>query len=146
MTGTQSGPGIIGQWFNERANGTDPGWEYGVNRGMTALNNQYGAAGDAFSGAAQQAKSDFLANAMSQREGQLDALAGGYSAENQGAINSMLNSGLGIAGGEAGTMGGYDLGAANSLNNLGSVLASILSSKAGAIQQQNQNFVSNLGL
>ena len=145
-SGTESGPGILQQWFNERANGTDPGYEYATQRGLTALNNQYAAGGDAFSGAAQQGKGDFMANMAAQREAQLDALAGGASGERQGMINSMLQYGLGLAGGEAGTMGGYDLGAANSLNNIGNNLAAIGGQKAGAIQQQGQNFVSNLGL
>lgn len=118
--GTQSGPGILQQWFNERANGTDPGYEYATGRGLTALNNQYDARGAFDSGASEQGDSDYLANMGSQREGQLDTLASGASNEYANQISQMLGAGMGLGSGEAGTAGQYDTGAAanwaNSMN------------------------------
>lgn len=115
--GTQSGPGILQQWFDQRAGGTDPGWEYGLGRAETALNNQYAARGGFNSGAALQGQGDLLSNAMSQREGQLDQLAAGASGENAGQISQMLGFGNSLASGESGLAGQYDLGAGGAMTN-----------------------------
>lgn len=120
--GTNSGPGILQQWFNERASGTDPGYEYATGRGLTALNNQYAARGGFDSGASEQGDSDYLANMGSQREAQLDQLATGASNENSNQVSQMLGLGMGLAGGQSGLAGAYDLGAGNDLtsaNNTG---------------------------
>ena len=115
--GTQSGPGILQQWFDERANGTDPGYEYATGRGLTALNNQYAARGGFDSGASEQGDSDYLANMGSQRESQLDQLAGGASNENANQVSQMMGLGMGLGGGEAGLAGAYDLGAGGAMTN-----------------------------
>lgn len=120
--GTQSGPGILQQWFDQRAGGTDPGWEYGLGRAQTALNNQYASRGAFDSGAALQGQGDMLSNALSQREGQLDQLAHGASAENANQVSQMLGFGNSLAGGESGLAGQYDLGAGGAMtsaNNTG---------------------------
>ncbi len=142
--GTASGPGILQQWFNERANGTDPGYQYAMNRNTTNLANQYAARGGYNSGAAMQGQSDMLANMAAQREGQLDTLAGGASGERQGAINSMFNQGLGLAGGESGTMGQYDLGGANAMNAANQAILALNLNKAGVPGQANQSGINNL--
>lgn len=114
--GTQSGPGIMQQWFSQRASGTDPGWEYATKRAGTSLDNAYAARGMYNSGAALQGQGDMLANMTSQREGQLDALAGGASNEYGADLNRMIGMGTGLANSEAGLGSAYDLGAGNALN------------------------------
>lgn len=105
--GTQSGPGILDQWFNERASGTDPGWEYAMGRAGDSINNQYAARGGYNSSGATQSLSDMYANATTQRESQLDALATGASNEHQNSLNSMFTQGLGIANGASGAGEAY---------------------------------------
>lgn len=145
--GYASGPGILESWFNQRASGTDPGFEYAMKRGMQSLGNASAAAGNFNSGAARQQESDFAANLASQREGQLDALAGGASGERQGRLNSMLGQGLGLAGGQAGTMGLYDTASAQSNNALMQALIQLYGNKAGVDSKSNQQGISNvLGL
>jgi hypothetical protein len=145
--GTESGPGILENWFNQRATGTDPAFEYASRRGMEDLGNRYAAGGSYNSGAARQGESDFMANLIAQREGQLDTLAGGASGEHQGRLNAMFNQGLGLAGGEAGTMGAYDLGAANSMNTANNAVTQMYLNKAGVDSQANQGLIGNgLGL
>jgi hypothetical protein len=79
--GSQSGPGILESWFNQRANGTDPAYEYAMQRGGDAIDTRMAAGGSFNSGARGQQQSDFAANMAAQRMGQLDALAGGASGE-----------------------------------------------------------------
>lgn len=107
--GTQSGPGILDQWFNERASGTDPGWEYATGRAADSINNQYAARGGYNSSGATQSLGDMYANATTQRESQLDALATGASNERQNSLNSMFTQGLGIANGVSGAGEQYGL-------------------------------------
>lgn len=142
--GTESGPGILGQWFNERATGTDPGYEYATGRGLTALNNQYAARGGYNSGAALQGDSDYLANMGSQREGQLDTLASGASGERQNSLATMLGLGMGITGGEAGLASNYDLGAANALNTGNAAALQLGTNAALAPYQAKQGLMNNL--
>lgn len=106
--GSQSGPGIMEQWFNQRASGTDPGWEYGMGRATDSINKQFAARGGYNSSGAMQSLGDMYANAQSQREGQLDTLAGGASSEHRGRQNDMFSQGMGLAQGQAGTAGAYD--------------------------------------
>jgi hypothetical protein len=115
--GTQSGPGILQQWFGERANGTDPAYEYTTGRGIKALDNAAAARGGFNGGASMQQDSDYLANMGAQRQGQLDTLAAGASGENANQISQMLGMGMGLAGGQAGLAGGYDTGAATDWTN-----------------------------
>jgi hypothetical protein len=143
--GTQSGPGILEQWFNQRANGTDPGYEYAMGRGMDAIDNRMAAGGSYNSGARGQQLSDFASNMGAQREGQLDALAGGASGEHQGRINSLFSQMLGLAGGQAGTMGQYDLASANSNNALMNAIVQMMGAKAGVDSKANQGLI-NTGL
>lgn len=142
--GTQSGPGILQQWFDQRANGTDPGYEYAMNRGMDAIDNRMAAGGSYNSGARGQQLSDYAANMGAQREGQLDSLAGGASGEHQGQINSMFSQGLGLAGGEAGTTGAYDLASANSNNALMNALVQMMGGKAGIDSAASTGLLNNL--
>lgn len=145
VSGSQSGPGILEQWFNERANGTDPGYEYAMGRGMDAIDNRMAAGGSYNSGARGQQLSDFASNMGAQREGQLDALAGGASGEHQGRINSLFSQMLGLAGGQAGTMGQYDLASANSNNALMNAIVQMMGAKAGVDSKANQGLI-NTGL
>lgn len=142
--GTESGPGILESWFNQRANGTDPAFQYAMQRGSTALDNQYSAAGAYNSGAAAQGHSDLYSNLISQRQGQLDQLAAGASGEHQNRLNSMFGQGAGLAGGEAGTMGAYDLASANSNNALMNALVQMMGNKAGVDAKANQGLLNNV--
>lgn len=139
--GSQSGPGILESWFNQRATGTDPAFEYAAMRGMEDLGNQYGAAGAFNSGAARRGESDFYANLVAQRMGQLDALAGGASGEHQGRLNSMFMQGNQLAGGQAGLSSAYDLGAAGNIQAANQAMNQMALNKAGVDQQGNQSAV-----
>lgn len=105
--GSQSGPGILENWFNQRANGTDPGWEYAMGHGTAMLNRASAARGGFNSSAAFQGLSNLYANGASQREGQLDQLAAGASGEHQGNVDTSLKYGLGLAGDQANTSAGF---------------------------------------
>lgn len=142
--GTESGPGILDQWFNERATGSDPGWDYGVKRGMTALDNGYAARGGYNSGAAMQGEGDFMSNALSQREGQLDSLASGASGERAQSLNSMLGLGTGLANGQAGLGAAYDIGGANAMSGANSTGLGLGAQGIGLQYGANQNFMNNL--
>ena len=142
--GTESGPGILENWFNQRANGVDAAYDYAMKRGMEKLGNSSAAAGSFNSGAARQQESDFAANMGAQRMASLDALAGGASGEHQGRLNAMFNQGLGLAGGMAGTSGAYDLKAADSLNAANQAILSMFLGKAGVDGKANQQGLNNL--
>lgn len=142
--GSQSGPGILESWFNQRANGTDPAFEYGLKRGSEALDNAYAAGGSFNSGARGQGLSDLYANLISQRMGQLDALAGGASGEHQGRLNSMFNQGLGLANGQAGLASAYDLGAAGNMEAANEAQNQMQLNKAGVDQQASQSHLNSL--
>lgn len=142
--GSESGPGLLDQWFNERATGTDPGYEYETNRGLKALDNEYAARGGYNSGAATQADSDYLANMGAKREGQLDSLASGASGERQNSLSTMLGFGTGITSGMAGLTGNYDLGAANALNTGNAAALQLGTNAATAPYLANQGMMQNL--
>lgn len=142
--GSQSGPGILEQWFNMRANGTDPAFEYGVKRGSEALNNQFAARGAYNSGAATQGLGDMYSDLVSQRMGQLDALAGGASAEHQGRLNAMFGQGQALAGGQAGLASAYDLGAAGNMAAANQAQQQMMLNKAGVDQQAAQSHLNAL--
>lgn len=142
--GTESGPGILESWFNQRAAGSDPGYEYATSRGMKDLNNAYAARGMFNSGAAMQGTSDYLANSGAQRMAQLDSLAGGASGEHQGRLNSMFGQGQALAGGQSGLAGQYDLGAANAMSTADQAQLMMALQKAGVDQKAAQGFINNL--
>lgn len=142
--GSQSGPGILESWFNQRANGTDPAYEYAMRRGMESLGNQSAAAGSFNSGAARQQESDFAANMGAQRLGQLDALAGGASGEHQGRVNSMFQQGQALAGGQAGLASAYDLGAAGNMQAANQAMTQMALNSAAQQQQAHAGFANNL--
>lgn len=142
--GSQSGPGILESWFNQRAAGTDPAYDYSMKRGMEALGNRSAAAGNFNSGAARQQESDFAANMAAQRMGQLDALAGGASGEHLGRLGLMFQQGLGIAGGQAGQASAYDLGAAGNMAAANQAQQQMFLNKAGVDQQAAQAGINNL--
>lgn len=143
--GTESGPGILQSWFDQRATGTDPAFEYGLKRGMTDLGNRYSAAGAFNSGAARQGESDLYANLLSQRMGQLDALAGGASGEHQGSLNSMLTYGIGLASGRAGLSSAYDFATADSQRAANEAIRQLNLNKAGVDSQGTQAAFGNIG-
>lgn len=146
--GTESGPGIMQQWFGQRATGTDPGWEYEMRRAGTALNNQYAARGMYNSGAATQGLGDMYAGAVANREGQLDQLAGGASAERANQLTTMLGLGTGLAGGQAGLGAAYDTSAANAMsgaNSLGLQLGTQAAMIPYMANQQTMNQLFGLG-
>lgn len=142
--GTESGPGILEQWFNQRANGTDPAYEYGMGRGMDAIDRRMAAGGSFNSGARGEQLSDFAANMGALRMGQLDSLAGGASGEHQGRINSMFAQGMGLAGGQAGLAGQYDIGAGNAMSAANQAILMMMLNKAGVDSQATQGFINNL--
>lgn len=142
--GSQSGPGILEDWFNKRATGTDPAFEYGLKRGTEQLGNRFSAAGAFNSGAARQQESDLYANLISQREGQLDALAGGASGEHQNRLNSMFSQGLGLAGGESGINSAYDLAAAGAQKDALAAALGYGVNKAGVDSQSTQQGLGNI--
>lgn len=142
--GSQSGPGILENWFNQRATGIDAASQYAQKRGLDALGDRFSASGGYNSGAARQADADLIANVEAQRAAQLDSLAGGASGERQGRLNAMFNQGIGLAGGQAGTMGQYDTASAGANNSLMQALISIMANKAGVDAKANQGFFSNL--
>lgn len=142
--GTESGPGILEQWFNMRATGTDPAFDYASKRGMETLGNQYSAAGAYNSGAARQGESDLMANLISQRMGQLDNLAGGASGEHRGRVDSMFAQGLGLAGGRAGLNSIYDTTAANNMNSSFQQQLMMELAKAGVDAKAAQGIIGNL--
>lgn len=143
--GSESGPGILESWFNQRATGTDPAFEYASRRGISDLANRYAAAGSFNSGAARQGESDFMANLIAQRQGQLDALAGGASGEHMGRLNAMFNQGLGLAGGQAGLASAYDLGAAGNIEAANRAINEMNLRKAGVDEQFRQGRLNTLG-
>lgn len=139
--GSQSGPGILEQWFNQRATGSDPAFNYGVQRGMRDLGDRYAAAGAFNSGAARQGESDLYANLLSQRMGQLDSLAAGASGEHLGRLGLMFNQGLGLAGGQSGLASAYDLGAAGNMQAATQAQQQMALNKAGVDQLGNQSAI-----
>jgi len=143
--GTESGPGILESWFNQRANGTDPAFEYASKRGMETLGNRYAAAGSFNSGARAQGDSDFMANLVAQRMGQLDSLAGGASGEHAGRLAQMFGAGNQIAGGQAGLSSAYDLGAAGNMQAANQAQQQMALNKAGVDAKANQGLI-NTGL
>lgn len=142
--GTHSGPGVLEQWFDERANGTDPGYEYATKRGLTSLDNAAAARGGFNGGASMQQDSDFLANSAAQREGQLDTLASGASGERQANLNSMLGLGMGLAGGQSGLGAAYDVGGANAMSAANSTGLGLGAQGIGLTYGANQNTMNQL--
>lgn len=142
--GTQSGPNLMDQWFNERASGTDPGYEYATSRGLTSLDNAAAARGGFNGGASMQQDSDYLANMGSQREGQLDQLAGGAQSADQSQLNTMLGMGMGLAGGQAGLGAAYDTSGANAMSAANSTGLSLGAQGIGLQYGANQNSMNQL--
>lgn len=143
-SGTQSGPGILEQWFNERANGTDPAYEYALQRGTQNINDQYAARGGYNSGAAVRSISDLTANLGAQRQSQLDALASGASGEHQRRLEDMFNEGTGLASGQAGTAGGYDMAAGSAMSQSQIQQIELQLAQAGVDQKTRQGIVDAL--
>jgi hypothetical protein len=142
--GSQSGPGILENWFNQRATGTDAASTYATKRGLDSLGDRFSAAGGYNSGAARQADADLIANIEAQRAGQLDSLAGGASAEHQGRLDSMFRTGAQVAGGQAGIGSAYDLGAAGNMSAANNAINQMNLNKAGVDSQANQALFNNL--
>jgi len=142
--GTESGPGILEDWFNQRAKGIDSAYEYATNRGMQKLGTASAARGGFNSGAARQQESDFMANMGAQRMGQLDSLAAGASGEHQGRLNSMFGQGLGLAGGQSGINSSYDLAAGKAMSDALSALLGFTTNKAGVDSKSNQQGLGNI--
>lgn len=142
--GSESGPGILENWFNQRATGTDLASQYATKRGLDALGDRYAAAGNYNSGAARQGEGDLLANIEAQRAGQLDALAGGASGEHQNRLNSMFGTGSSIAAGRSGINSAYDLAAAKAQSDALSAALGFGINKAGVDSKANQAGLSNI--
>ncbi len=142
--GSQSGPGILESWFNQRANGTDPAYEYAMGRGMDSIDNRMSAGGSFNSGARGQQLSDFGANMGAQRMGQLDSLAGGASGEHQGRINAMMSQGMGLAGGQSGLNTAYDLAGLDSMNKANEAIIGMGLGRAGVDSKANQGMINNI--
>jgi hypothetical protein len=141
--GYASGPGILESWFNQRATGTDPGYEYAMKRGMDSVDARMAAGGSYNSSARGQQLSDYAANMGAQRESQLDSLAGGASGEYQGRLNSMFNYGLGMAGAQAGLSGVYDTAAAQGMSASDQAIISMMLNKGGVDAKANQSLANN---
>lgn len=129
--GSESGPGILEQWFNQRANGIDQGYQYAMDRGTRNLNNEAAARGGYNSGATLQSIGDFSANMGAQREAQLDALAGGASGEHSKRLEDMFGIGTTLAKDQAGTAGGYDSAAGAGLSESQKAQLQLLLNKMG---------------
>lgn len=114
--GSQSGPTAIEDRYNQRANGTDPGWEYATGRATDAINNQSAQRGGYNSSSAVGAIGDMFANATSQREGQLDTLANEATGAHQNALNSMFVNGESIANGSSGAGQAYGMGGGGAID------------------------------
>lgn len=142
--GTESGPSYVEQRYMDRLTGVDPAFNYAAKRGMESLGNRYGAAGLANSGAARQGEGDFMSNLIAQSQGQLDSLAGAASGARQNKINSMFGTGMGLAGGQAGLMGAYDLQSARSNDALMEAIVQMMGGKAGVDDKSRQGGVSNI--
>lgn len=142
--GYASGPGILENWFNQRANGTDAAYQYALKRGGDEIDNRMAAGGSFNSGARGQQLSDYAANMGAQREGQLDTLAAGASGEHQGRLNSMFGQGLGLASGESGINSAYDLAAGGAMSNALSAALGFTLNKAGVDSKSNQQGLSNI--
>jgi hypothetical protein len=142
--GYASGPGILENWFNQRANGTDPAYEYAMKRGGDAIDNRMAAGGSYNSGARGQQLSDYAANMGAQREGQLDTLAAGASGEHQGRLNSMFSQGQGLAAGESGINSAYDLSAGKSMSDALAAALGFTLNKAGVDQKSQQQGLTNM--
>jgi hypothetical protein len=136
--GTQSGPTAIEDRYNQRATGSDPGWEYATGRATDAINKQYAARGGYNSSGAMNSIGDMFANATSQREGQLDTLANEATGAHQKSLDSMFGHGLGLAGGEAGVAGAYDQSAGGAMNAGNRAKIDLMLSKAGVDQKTRQ--------
>lgn len=136
--GTQSGPGILENWFNQRANGTDPAYEYGTGRAADEINRNYAARGGYNSSAAMQSLSDMYSNSNAQRMGQLDQLAGGASGEHQRRLEDMFSQGQGIAGGQAGVAGAYDQSAGGAMADAYKTQMELMLGRAGVDQKTRQ--------
>jgi hypothetical protein len=142
--GTESGGGILENWFNARATGTDPASEYAMKRGMNAIDDRMSAGGSFNSGVRGQQISDYAANVEAQRMGQLDALAGGASGEHLGRLNMMFNQGMGLASGQAGLSSQYDLGAAGNMDAANRAQQQMFLNKAGVDSQYAQGRLNTL--
>lgn len=144
-SGSQSGPGILENWFKQRAEGTDPAYEYSLDRGMDEIDNRMAAGGSYNSGARGLQLSDFATNMGARRMGQLDALATGASGEHLGRTEQMFRQGLGLAGGQSGLASAYDLGAAGNIDAANRALTQMFLNKAGVDAAGNQGAI-NTGL
>ncbi len=142
--GTESGGGILENWFNARASGSDPAYEYAMKRGGDEIDNRMSAGGSFNSGARGQALTDFAANMGAKRLGQLDTLAAGASGEHLGRLGMMFNQGLGIAGGKAGLSTAYDLGAAGNMDAANRAQQQMFLNKAGVDSQFAQGRLNSL--
>ncbi len=142
--GYASGPGILESWFNQRANGTDPAYQYTMGRGMDAVDTRMAAGGSFNSGARGQQLSDFASNMGAQRMGQLDSLAAGASGEYQGRLNSMMMQQLGLSGGQAGTASTYDQAVANAIATGNTQQLQMFLNKAGVDAASTQALINNI--
>jgi len=143
-TGSESGPGILEQWFNQRVNGIDQGYEYAMDRGHRNINNEAAARGGYNSGAALQNLRDFDANMGAQREAQLDSLAGGASGEHQRRLEDMFGQGNAIAGGQAGLAGQYDIASGTGQAGINGAILQLLLNKGGVDSKNTQAVLQNL--
>lgn len=132
--GSQSGPGILQQWFNQRASGTDPGWQYATGAATDAINAQSAARGGYNGSGAMQSIGNMYANATAQRESQLDSLAQGASTEHQNQLNNMFLEGTNIANGETGATAPYGTAAGSSQEDSNTNLLNLILGKANANQ------------
>lgn len=142
--GSESGPGILESWFNQRAQGIDAASQYATKRGLDALNDRYAAGGMANSGAARQGDADLLANIEAQRAGALDALAAGASGEHQRRLDSMFGQGLGLAGGQSQINSIYDIKAGDAQSEAIKAALGFFLNKAGVDDKSRQQGLSNI--
>lgn len=142
--GSESGPGILEDWFNQRVSGVDQAYQYGMKRGGDEIDNRMAAGGSFNSGARGQQLGDFAANMGAQRQSQLDTLAAGASGEHQDRFKTMYDMLYGTGAGQAGVGGAYDLKSADSLNAANQAILSMFLNKAGVDQKSNQQGFSNI--
>lgn len=142
--GTESGNTYLEQRYLDRANGTDAAYNYAMKRGLDDVDNRMSAGGSFNSGARGQQLGDTASNIFAQSQGQLDSLAAGATGARQNKTDSMFRTGLGIAGGEAGTMTPYALGAGGAMSAADQAYISMMLNKAGVEGKARQGGVDSV--
>lgn len=142
--GTESGPTYLEKRYLDRMSGEDAAYNYALKRGGDDIDRRMAAGGSYNSGARGQQLSDFGANVFAQSQKQLDELAGAATGARQHKVDSMLGTGLGLAGGQAGVSSLYDKSIADftNQNNLQNIMLQL--NRGGVDSAGNKAGINNL--